>query len=303
MWTDATESGTAVSGTEVPLAALQNYLRSEGVAAGPIAIERCPGGHSNLTYLLRAGAEEWVLRRRPVGRLPKHAHDMHREFRVLSRLSPVYELAPRPILYCDDEGVIGAPFYIMERRHGVILRGTASETIADSDRGTLPRLCRALVENLVRLHALDYGAAGLGDLGRPGGYLSRQVHGWRRRYADAQTDVVPEVDRIADWLADNVPTESRAALVHNDYKFDNIVVDTRDPTRIVGVLDWEMATIGDPLADLGTTLALWIQATDPEPLRQAWVSPTVRPESLTRREIVELYGEFRGEPVTRPLLH
>lgn len=302
METKETETHTVRPGDEVPVRALEAYLEQQGVAARPLAVEQFPHGHSNLTYLLRAAGHEWVLRRRPAGQLPKHAHDMRREFRVLSSLSAVYELAPRPRLYCADEAVIGAPFYIMERRRGVVLRGMALETIV-LDSGAQRQLCRAFVQNLARLHAIDYRALDLDDLGRPEGYLVRQVAGWRRRYLDAQTAEVGELDQIADWLERHVPPEHGAAPIHNDYKFDNLVVDSSDPTRIVAVLDWEMATIGDPLADLGTSLALWIQADDPEPLRQAWASPACRPDSLTRADLVEIYGECRSEPVSRPLFY
>jgi aminoglycoside phosphotransferase (APT) family kinase protein len=288
---------------EVPVQPLEDYLQRVGLANGRIRLEQFPHGHSNLTYLVRAGGEQWVLRRRPHGQLPKHAHDMAREFRVLSKLWTVYPLAPQPLLYCHDEAVIGAPFYLMERRRGVIPRGLAHDIIPPTDSATMPRLCRALVENMARLHASDYRAIDLADLGRPEGYLGRQMAGWRRRYDEAQTDRVPDVDRVADWLARSLPPQSGASLVHNDFKFDNLLVDAADPTRIVGVLDWEMATIGDPLADLGTTLSLWIQADDPDSLRQAWISPASRPDSLTRADLVEAYGECRGAPVTDALFY
>jgi aminoglycoside phosphotransferase (APT) family kinase protein len=287
----------------VPVASLDDYLRRAGLANAPIRVEQFPHGHSNLTYLVRAGGEEWVLRRRPHGQLPRHAHDMAREFRVLSKLWTVYALAPRPLLYCQDEAVIGAPFYLMERRRGVIPRGLAHDIIPPTESATMKSLCRALVQNLVRLHAIDYHSIDLADLGRPEGYLRRQIAGWRRRYEEAQTNRVADLDRIAEWLADNVPPESGASVVHNDFKFDNLLVDPADPTRIVGVLDWEMATIGDPLADLGTSLALWIQADDPDSLRQVWISPASRPDSLTRADLVEAYGACRGAPVTHAIFY
>ena len=224
---------------------------------------------------------------------------MGREYRILSRLCRVYEPAPCPLLFCDDEGVLGAPFYLMERRHGVILRKPPP-----ADRPmppeTVRRLCESLIDGLARLHSLDYQAAGLGDLGKPEGYVERQVSGWSRRYRDAQTDDVPGLDRAADWLAANRPAESGAALIHNDYKFDNLVLDPDDPGRIVAVLDWEMATIGDPLMDLGTTLGYWIEPTDPVPLRRFLAGPTALPGSLTRRELGLRYCEAVGRDGPRP---
>jgi aminoglycoside phosphotransferase (APT) family kinase protein len=287
-----------------PLAvpALRTYLRQAGFHGDTLVVEQFPHGHSNLTYLVRMNGQEWVLRRRPLGHVPPRAHDMAREFRILSRLADVYELAPRPAVYCDDEAVIGAPFYLMERRRGVILRGLATESLTVGD-GTLQRLCRAFADNLARLHEVDYQQLGLGDLGRPEGYLARQIDRWRRRYVEIETGRLSDLEEVGEWLARQTPPESGAALIHNDYKFDNLVVDPNDPAKIVAVLDWEMATIGDPLADLGTSLGLWIQASDPEPLRAAWVSPASRPDSLTRAELVEIYGERRGRAVSNPVFY
>jgi aminoglycoside phosphotransferase (APT) family kinase protein len=227
---------------------------------------------------------------------------MAREFRILSALTDAYRLAPRPVLYCPDTAVIGAPFYLMERRRGLILRGTAEEWLAPA-KGTLAPLCRAFADNLARLHEIDYQAIGLADLGRPEGYLVRLVDRWRRRYHEIEADPLPEMEEVGDWLERHTPPESGAALIHNDFKFDNLLVDPDDPATIVAVLDWEIATIGDPLADLGASLGLWIQADDPEPLRAAWVSPASRPDSLTRAELVEVYSERRGQPVSNPVFY
>ncbi len=291
------EAGPVRPGEQLDLERLATFLSVHlGCAEYPLVVEQFPHGHSNLTYLIRLGDRELVLRRPPFGNRVKSAHDMGREYRILSRLCRVYEPAPCPLLFCDDEGVLGAPFYLMERRHGVILRKPPP-----ADRPmppeTVRRLCESLIDGLARLHALDYQAAGLGDLGKPEGYVERQVSGWTRRYRDAQTDDVPGLDRAADWLAANRPAESGAALIHNDYKFDNLVLDPDDPGRIVAVLDWEMATIGDPLMDLGTTLGYWIEPTDPEPLRRFLAGPTALPGSLTRRELGRRYCELAGREV------
>ena len=180
----------------------------------------------------------------------------------------------------------------MERRRGIIIRKPPGDRPIPPE--TVRRLCESLVEGLARLHALDYEAAGLAELGKPEGYVERQVTGWSRRYRDAQTDDLPALERAAAWLAVNRPAESGAALIHNDYKFDNLVLDPGDPGRIVAVLDWEMATIGDPLMDLGTTLGYWIQADDPEPIRRFLAGPTALEGSLTRGELVEHYVRSVG---------
>jgi aminoglycoside phosphotransferase (APT) family kinase protein len=205
------------------------------------------------------------------------------------------------LLYCEDESVLGAPFYLMERRRGIIIRKPPGDHPVPP--ATVRRLCESLVEGLARLHALDYSAAGLADLGKPEGYVERQVSGWARRYRDAQTDDLPALERAGAWLATNRPAESGAALIHNDYKFDNLVLDPDDPGRIVAVLDWEMATIGDPLMDLGTTLGYWIQADDPEPIRRFLAGPTAIDGSLTRRELAERYARATGRPVPEMLFY
>jgi aminoglycoside phosphotransferase (APT) family kinase protein len=290
-------------GEQLDVPRLEAYLLAHIPGAeGPLVVEQFPHGHSNLTYLLRLGGRELVLRRPPFGNQVKTAHDMGREHRVLSRLCRVYGPAPCPFAYCEDEGVLGAPFYVMERRRGIILRGIATPGVALAPE-TLPRLGEALIDNLAQLHTLDYRAAGLGDLGKPEGYVARQVKGWAERYRNAQTGVVPDMDRAASWLAENMPTDSGSALIHNDYKFDNLVLDPDDITRIVAVLDWEMATVGDPLMDLGTTLGYWVEAGDPESLKHLVVGPTALPGSLTRRELVDRYFRITGRETPELLFY
>jgi aminoglycoside phosphotransferase (APT) family kinase protein len=290
-------------GEELPIPALERYLHDHlpGVA-GPLAVEQFPHGHSNLTYLLRLGDAELVLRRPPFGNQVKTAHDMGREYRVLSKLSAVFAPAPRPYLYCEDDGVLGAPFYVMERRRGVVLRQTDAPGVA-LDPPAARRLCLALIDNLALLHSLDYQAAGLGDLGKPQGYVARQVTGWISRYGNARTDDVPAMDRAGRWLGEHMPAESGAALIHNDFKYDNLLLDADDLARVVAVLDWEMATVGDPLMDLGTTLSYWVEAGDPEPLRQCAFGPTALPGSLTRREFAARYAERTGRDVSGLLFY
>ena len=213
---------------------------------------------------------------RPIGNQVKGAHDMAREYRVLSKLCEIYSSAPRPFLYCEDPAVLNTPFYLMERRRGIVLRKKLPLGMT-IDPQTVKNLCTALVDNLATLHSIDYTAAGLGDLGKPEGYVARQVTGWIDRYAKAQTEVMPVMDRLSIWLKEQMPKESGAALIHNDYKYDNILLDSSDLTRIVAVLDWEMATVGDPLMDLGTTLGYWVEASDPEPMLKTATGPTSCP--------------------------
>jgi aminoglycoside phosphotransferase (APT) family kinase protein len=290
--------GAVRVGEELPLESLGTYLRGHlaGVA-GQVTVEQFPHGHSNLTYLVRIGDRELVLRRPPSGNEVKTAHDMGREYRVLSRLCKVYPPAPAPYLYCDDAAIVGAPFYVMERRPGIILRKSAPAKL-ELSANTLHRLGTAFIDNLAQLHGLDYRSAGLGDLGKPEGYVARQVAGWSRRYRDAQTNESPEMDELASWLHQNMPAERGAALVHNDYKFDNLVLDPNDLSRIIGVLDWEMATVGDPLMDLGTALGYWVEAGDSELLQSFVVGPTALPGSWTRRELVERYAARTGFDVS-----
>lgn len=287
-------------GEELPLDELGAWLRRRlgeaGLAAdpdAPLVVEQFPSGWSNLTYLLRLGDVELVLRRPPVGNVVASAHDMAREHRVLNRLSPVWRLAPKPFLYCDDPNVLGVPFYVMERRRGLILRRTLPPGV-ELPPPRARALSEAAIDALASLHRLDYRAAGLADLGRPQGYAERQFLGWSERYRRAATDEHPHLDAVIGWLGEHVPPDGGAALVHNDFKYDNLVLDPDDPTRILAVLDWEMATVGDPLLDLGTTLGYWVEPGDPEPLQVLAMGPTALPGSLTRRELADRYAAATG---------
>ncbi len=292
------------SGEELPLPALTGFLRKEFPAdAGPISVEQFPGGFSNLTYLVRIGEVEYVLRRPPHGKRVATGHDMGREVRVLSRLSAVYPLAPKPLAFCEDDSVLGAPFYVMERRRGIVLRGATPKTL-DFTPAVARGVADALIQNLADLHAIDPWSAGLGDFGKPEGYVSRQVSGWTARYRDAQTEEVPDFEPVARWLAGNLPKENtRACLLHNDYKHDNLVLDPADPARIVAVLDWEMSTLGDPLMDLGTTLGYWVEALDGPDFQAVATLPTALPGNPTRREVAERYGELAHRDVSGMLFY
>lgn len=291
------DQATAVRpGETFDTTSLLSYLRThvpEFSRAEAITIEQFPSGHSNLTYLLRVDGRQLVLRRPPVGAKIKTAHDMGREVHILSRLAPVYPKAPRPVAYCADETVLGAPFYVMERLTGVILRGQAPAGV-DLGPNVMYGLSDAFVDTQVELHQMDYAATGLGELGNPTGYVKRQIEGWTQRYFNARTNDLPQVERAAAWLAEAIPSESGAALIHNDFKYDNLVLDPADLTRIVGVLDWEMATIGDPLMDLGTSLGYWIDPDDAAELLAMPFGLTTLPGNFSRRELAQCYAERSG---------
>jgi aminoglycoside phosphotransferase (APT) family kinase protein len=298
------DQATAVrQGEELDAGRLEAYLRAHLPDLGdPISIEQFPAGHSNLTYLLRSGDRELVLRRPPFGAKIRTAHDMGREYHILSHLADVYQKVPRPLLYCEDTTVLDAPFYVMERLKGVILRSSAPEGLE-----LPPLLMRALsensIDNLVEIHGIDYEAAGLGDLGHPAGYVKRQIEGWTKRYHNARTDDIPEVERAAAWLAEHTPPEVGPSLIHNDYKYDNLVLAPDDLSQIIGVLDWEMATIGDPLMDLGTTLGYWVDSNDPEETQSLSFGLTTLPGNLNRRELAQRYAEQSGHDLSNILFY
>ena len=279
-------------GEELDVAALGAYLDRELGAHGAVRVEQFPGGHSNLTYLVHHGDREYVLRRPPFGSKVKSAHDMGREVAVLSKLAPVYARAPRVFAYDAAGDVLGAPFYLMERRRGIILRKDLPAELA-ADHARVRRVCELLVDALAELHAVDYAAAGLGDFGKPVGYIERQVSGWTDRYGKSHTDDIPAVTEVAAWLAANRPADGAPALIHNDFKFDNVIFDPALDS-ITGVLDWEMSTIGDPLMDLGTSLSYWAQQSDPAMYHQLPFGPTARPGMMTRDEVARRYFERSG---------
>ena len=290
-------------GEELPNERLSTYLSAHLGIEGPLTVEQFPAGFSNLTYLLRINDRELVLRRPPIGAKIKTAHDMSREYRILSHLYPVYKKVPRPLLFCDDEAIIGAPFYVMERVHGVILRAQPPRGI-DLSPELMRGLSETFVENLVELHSFDYEAAGLGDLGSPQGYVKRQVEGWTKRYYNARTDDVPAIEQLADWLVQRLPPDStRSALIQNDYKYDNIVLAPEDLTRVVAVLDWEMATIGDPLMDFGTSLGYWVEKLDPEEWQRYGFGLTSLPGSFTRAELLDHYIARSGRRIDDPVFY
>lgn len=284
-------------GEELPLDALADYLAIHAPELrGSLTVAQFPRGYSNLTYLIQVGEQELVLRRPPFGANIAGGHDMGREARVLAGLGRVYDRVPRLVAYCDDLAVIGAPFYVMQRVQGVVLRAADLPTL-DISPGVMAGLAVATVDNLAAIHRLDYDAAGLASLGKPVGYAARQVHGWARRYHAAATGPQPHLEAALTWLDAHLPPEDFAAappaLLHNDYKYDNLILDGDDLTRIVAVLDWEMCTLGDPRLDLGTTLGYWIEAGDPPPLVEMF-GVTTLPGNLNRAGVVARYCAAAG---------
>jgi len=284
-------------GEELDLGKLEPFLRSHfSGEAEPFIVQQYPSGHSNLTYAVQLGDQRMVLRRPPFGSKVKSAHDMGREFRVLSKLHAAYPPAPKVLLYCDDDSVLGAPFYVMEPINGIILRRDPPSDLQFTPQ-TARKICESFIDNLAKLRSIDYVAIGLGDFGKPQGYLERQVHGWIERYHGSKTHEIPEVEKLSAWMLHSLPTSPSASLIHNDYKFDNVVLDPDNLTKIIGVLDWEMSTVGDPLSDLGSTLSYWVEPGDTDGLQKLRWGPTNYPGSMTRQELVQRYVQTSGREV------
>jgi len=289
------KAGAVRRGEELDAGAVDAFLkRVDGTLAGVPEVSQFAGGASNLTYLLRYENRDLILRRPPFGNRAKGAHDMLREAGIQRALAPVYPCVPAVVATCDDPAVLGCEFYVMERIKGIIPRRDLPKGLALTPEETR-RLCLNVIDKLVELHRVDHAAAGLGHLGRGEGYVRRQVEGWQERFRRARTDDVGDFAAVMAWLTDRMPEgEVAIRVIHNDFRFDNVVLDAADPLRVVGVLDWEMATLGDPLMDLGGALAYWVQADDEPAFLALRRQPTHLPGMLTRREVVEYYGERTG---------
>src|SRR5690242_6323839 len=285
-------------GEELNLAALAEYLRGNLAGTeGGISVEQFPSGHSNLTYLLRAGEREYVLRRGPLGPVAPKAHDMAREYRVLQAVHPHFPEAPKPYILCQDQSVLGAVFFVMERRRGVILREKIPAEI--SPLANYPHvISEAVVQCMARLHAVDVVQTGLLSLGKPEGFLERQVQGWADRWNRAKTEPVPQMDEVVRWLAERLPPSPAPTIVHNDFKLDNLMLRAESPSEVEAVLDWEMATVGDPLADLGLTLCYWCWASAPSLRSHALPTLTAQPGWYTRDEFASRYSQLTGRDLT-----
>jgi aminoglycoside phosphotransferase (APT) family kinase protein len=273
-------------------------------AADPTGLDGIPevrqftGGASNLTYLLRYAARDLILRRPPSGTKAKGAHDMRREHDIQSSLAPVFPYVPRMVAFCEDESVIGSEFYVMDRLEGIIPRKDFPTGVGLDEPATRVALCSNAIDVLVALHGADLETSGLSALDRGPGYVERQVGGWIERFRRARTEDVGDFAEVIDWLTAHEPAEQPHAMIHNDYRFDNLVLSPAEPTRIIGVLDWELATVGDPLMDVGSALAYWAQADDPQDVLNIRLQPTNAPGMWTRAQVWDAYTERRGITVS-----
>lgn len=291
------DSAPVRAGEELDLSALSRWLdgKIEGAERG-LSVEQFPSGHSNLTYLIRIANQEYVLRRGPLGPVAPKAHDMAREFRVLQLVHPHFPEAPNVLYLCEDTSVLGGAFFLMERRRGLILRERIPPELAS--RPDYPKqVSETFIDCLVKLHGVDISKTGLIAFGKPEGFLERQVEGWTDRWNRAQTDEMPAMERVTRWLDDRRPDSTAPTLLHNDYKLDNVMIRS-DLDRIEAVLDWEMATVGDPLADLGLTLCYWAWADAPQ-LRAHEALLTTQPGWYTREQFIQRYAERSGRDVSR----
>lgn len=290
-----TDQAVAIrQGEELDAGAVDRYMKQAlPELAGAPTIRQYPGGASNLTYRIDYGPRSFVLRRPPLGRIAKSAHDMLREARIMQALKPVYPYVPEIIAIAEDDAVLGVNFYIMERLEGIILRQDFPRELDLSEADTR-KLCCNVIDKLVDLHQVDYKAAGLDRIGKGEGYVKRQIDGWSERFRKARTPDVGDFESVMAWLQEKMPEDRATCVIHNDFRFDNVVLNPDNPFEVVGVLDWEMATLGDPLMDLGNSLAYWVQADDDGPFQMMRRQPTHQRGMLSRAEVVEYYSEKSG---------
>ncbi len=289
------QPGSVRKGEELDVAKVDAFIKAHlpGLTGTP-EIRQFAGGASNLTYLVRYPDRDLILRRPPFGHKAKSAHDMLREAKIMTALKPVYPYVPTVVVICDDPAVMEADFYVMERINGIIPRQDLPEGLNLSVEDTR-KLCLNVIDRMIELHQVDYQAAGLDSLGKGEGYVRRQIEGWIDRYRKAKTEDVGDFEAVMAWLKDKMPASDVATcLIHNDFRFDNVVLNPANPFEVIGVLDWEMATLGDPLMDLGNTLAYWVQADDDALFQQVRRQPTHLPGMLTRQEVIEYYGSKTG---------
>jgi aminoglycoside phosphotransferase (APT) family kinase protein len=288
------KAATVRQGDEIDPAVVSDFVKTHVPGLQGIAtITQFKGGASNLTYHLDFGDQQFILRRPPVGTKAKSAHDMQREFTIMQRLKPVYPYVPEMIAFCDDHSLLGSDFYVMGKLAGIIPRADLPKGLNLSET-EVRSLCTGVLDKMIELHQVDYEAAGLSDIGKGKGYVQRQIIGWTDRYGKAITDNVPSFERVMQWLHDHMPEDVATCVIHNDFRFDNVVLDPDNIHRVIGVLDWEMATLGDPLMDLGNSLAYWIQADDPAQMQLLRRQPTHLPGMLTRDEVVHYYCDKMG---------
>ncbi len=273
---------------------VDNYLKSHiNDLEGDVCIKQFPGGASNLTYLIQYKNKDLVLRRPPFGKKAKSAHDMVREAKVLTTLKPFYPFVPSVLDVCTDQEVMGCDFFVMERLKGIIPRKEMPKELS-VDEKQIRKICLEGIDKLIELHNIDASTSELKGLGKGSGYVSRQILGWSERYEKARTSDSASFETVISWLKENMPEDTKSCVIHNDFRFDNLVYNPEEPTQVIGVLDWEMATLGDPLMDLGNSLAYWVEATDPQPLLEARLQPTHLAGMLTRKEVVDYYLSKAG---------
>lgn len=284
-------------GEELNQAAIDQWLRSQVQnLQGTLQIKQFHGGASNLTYLLSYDNQEFVLRRPPFGHKAKSAHDMGRECNIIQALKPHYTYVPEVVGHCQDEAVLGCEFFVMRRMVGIIPRKNMPKEL-QLDPDQTRQLCLTVLDKLIELHAIDPVQAGLEKFHKGAGYTQRQIGGWSKRYQAARTADATSFESVMQWLADHTPDDVKACVIHNDYRLDNVVLKQDDPQQVIGVLDWEMATIGDPLMDLGNSLAYWVQADDDPTFLMTRQQPTHIPGMLTRQEVVQYYSQQSGIPI------
>jgi aminoglycoside phosphotransferase (APT) family kinase protein len=287
------------AGESFDLQRVEHYLREhiEEIGEGSLSVRQFPSGASNLTYLLQIGTWEGVLRRPPFGPIPPKAHDMQREFNLLQRINPVFSLAPKPYTFCDDLTILEVPFYVMERRKGVVINDAFPPQVTPTP-DLCSRISQTVIETLVQIHAIDWQAAGLDQLGHPNGFLERQVKGWIERYHRARTDDIPLVEPLTAWLMTHIPQSPAPALIHNDFKLNNMLLNAHNLAQATAVLDWEMATIGDPLLDFAISLSYWATPDDPEELKTVLPTVTSLPGFVSKEDFMEIYAQKSGRDLS-----
>ena len=291
------------SGEEFAIENLKAYLQKNDIDTTDFELKQFPSGYSNLTYFLKNSSQEMVLRRPPYGaKSLKGGHDMLREYTVLKNLKSQFNKVPKVYHYCDDESILGAPFYIMDRVQGYIIRPNLQQKNSPG-KEVIEKISNSLVDTLVELHSVNIKQANLNDLGKINGYVKRQVEGWTKRYFHSKTDSIRDMEFVAKWLNENQPKESKEAIIHNDFKYDNLVLDKNNFSNIISVLDWEMATIGDPFMDLGTTLGYWIDSNDLPELKLFQLSATTLEGNPSRESILEMYEKKSGYTVNKPVFY
>lgn len=288
-------------GEELDAAKLERFVREhiKGIPEAEMTVTQFPSGASNLTYELTIGSWQGVLRRPPHGPVAPKAHDMKREYTILRELHPVFPIAPKPYVYSDDDSIVGSPFFIMERREGIVLDTAFPEGI-ESSAETCLKISETMVDTLVQLHDVDYKKTALSEMTNPDGFMERQVHGWIKRYEQARTDDIPGLESLKAWMISNIPSSQEATVIHYDYKLNNAMF-SDDFSEMIGLFDWEMTTVGDPMADLGAAMSYWLQEDDPDLLKYAMGKPpvTVLPGFMTREEFVQSYAEKSGRDVSQ----